>query len=250
MIYNPEVKWSFNQFETAFVGLAAFIERKLQYILPELPVFFLQTGDFSYMINKKFVETKNEDIIMKVPRFVMKIDDIQPSFAENTNQYNKIFYQFDGKVYQCVVRRLCYLVTLQFNFVSSNFITMLNHIEIMSTFASRDNVYTYEFLGNTHQAAFSILANNNEIPSIDMGQGGTRNISANNNAELQIHILAPRFETIMSIDDADFDHIVYDLNTTDESIKYDLLDPLKDRNIQTPHINYNNGYNLKNFPLK
>lgn len=246
--YNPEIKWAFNQFENAFIGLAAYLETRLKKIIPTIPVFFLQTGDFSYMVNKKFVETKNEEVIMKVPRFVMKIDDIQPNQTENTNQYNKIFYRFDGGVYQCVVRRLCYLVTLQLNFVSSNFITMLNHMEIMSTFAAHDNVFTYEFLGNTHQAALSLTSSNHELPSIDMGQGGTRNISVNSSGELQVHILSPRLETITKLDDVGFDQIMYDIHTDDGSVDT-ILDPLKNRQQEpTPHIRYNNGYDLRNFP--
>lgn len=246
--YNPKIKWAFNQFENAFVGLAAFFETRLKNIMPELPVFFLQTGDFSYMVNKKFVETNNEEIIMKVPRFVMKIEDIQPNQAENTNQYNKIFYQFEGKVYQAVVRRLCYLANLQLNFVGSNFITMLNHLEIMSTFTSRDNVFTYEFLGNTHQAAVSITSNNNELPSIDMGQGGTRNATVSNAAELQVHILAPRLETITPLENVGFDRIVYNLDDTDES---EIFDPLKnDKDYPSINIRYNDGFDLSNFPLQ
>ncbi len=208
---SNNIKYAFNQFELALVGFASYLQLRLQNVIPNIPVFFQNTGDFSYMVNKKFVETKNEDIIQKVPRFVIKLDDIQPNQQENTNQYNKIFYLFEGHAYQAVVRRLCYNVNLTTNFVSSNLITMLNHIEIMGLFASHDNVYTYEFLGNTCQAAFAIQGWSNEFPSIDMGQGGTRNMSTSNNIELQVHLLVPRLESITLADDAKLDRIEYSL---------------------------------------
>lgn len=206
---SKDIKYAFNQFELALVGFASYLQLRLQHLIPNIPVFFMNTGDFSYMVNKKFVETKNEDLIQKVPRFVIKLDDIQPNQQENTNQYNKIFYQFENTVYQAVVRRLCYTVNITTNFVSSNLITMLNHIEMMATFAARDNVYTYEFLGNTCQAAFAIQGFSNELPSIDMGQGGTRNMSVSNNIELQVHLLVPRIESIVIAEDAKLDRTDY-----------------------------------------
>ena len=206
---SNDVKYAFNQFELALIGFASYLQLRLQYLIPNIPVYFQNTGDFSYLINKKFVETKNEDLIQKVPRFVIKLDDIQPNQQENTNQYNKIFYKFEGRNYQAVVRRLCFNVQLTTNFVSSNLITMLNHIEMMATFQSRDNVYTYDFLGNTCQAAFSIQGTGTEFPSIDMGQGGTRNMSSSNNIELQVHLLVPRIESIILADDTGFDKVDY-----------------------------------------
>ena len=206
---SSDVKYAFNQFELALISFASYLQLRLQHLIPNIPVFFMNTGDFSYMVNKKFVETKNEDLIQKVPRFVLKIDDIQPNPQENTIQYNKIFYKFEGRNYQAVVRRLCFNVQLTTNFVSSNLITMLNHIEMMATMQARDNVFTYDFLGNTCQAAFSIQGTGSEFPSIDMGQGGTRNMSTSNNIELQVHLLVPRIETIIPADETGFERTDY-----------------------------------------
>lgn len=206
---SNNVKYAFNQLELALIGFASYLQLRLQYLIPNIPVFFMNTGDFSYLVNKKFVETKNEDIIQKVPRFVIKLEDIQPNQQENTNQYNKIFYKFEGKNYQAVVRRLCYNVQLTTNFVSSNLITMLNHMEMMATFQARDNVFTYDFLGNTCQSAFSVQGTGTEFPSIDMGQGGTRNPTTSNNIELQVHLLVPRIETITLADETGFERTDY-----------------------------------------
>ena len=276
---SHDIKYSFNQLELALIGFASYLQLRLQYLIPNIPVFFMNTGDFSYLVNKKFVETKNEDLIQKVPRFVIKLEDIQPNQQENSNQYNKIFYRFEGRNYQVVVRRLCYNIQLTTNFVSSNLITLLNHIEMMATFASRDNVYTYDFLGNTCQAAFSIQGTGNEFPSIDMGQGGTRNHSTSNNIELQVHLLVPRIETIILADETGFDRVDYTLTQKgyenklypvpsgrdkelDDSQLIDdysqkdetttlIIDNNQNDNDKTPRIKYKAGQKLPiNIPFK
>ena len=276
---SHDIKYAFNQLELALIGFASYLQLRLQYLIPNIPVFFMNTGDFSYLVNKKFVETKNEDLIQKVPRFVIKLEDIQPNQQENSNQYNKIFYRFEGRNYQVVVRRLCYNIQLTTNFVSSNLITLLNHIEMMATFASRDNVYTYDFLGNTCQAAFSIQGTGNEFPSIDMGQGGTRNHSTSNNIELQVHLLVPRIETIILADETGFDRVDYTLTQKgyenklypvpsgrdkelDDSQLIDdysqkdetttlIIDNNQNDNDKTPRIKYKAGQKLPiNIPFK
>lgn len=245
---NQDIKYSFNQFELALIGFVSYLQLRLQQFIPNLPVFIQNSGDFSYFVNKKFVETKNEEIIQKIPRFVIKIDDIQPNSTENTNQYNKIFYKFDGHIYQAVVRRLCYNITIIANFVSSNLITALNHIEMMATFAARDNVYTYDFLGNTCQAAFNITGNNNEFPSIDMGQGGTRNVSVSNSIELQVHILVPRIESIILADDAKIDRFEYNIVQKGYDNKLYLIKPKSEDELDENESNKNDEYDFMKPP--
>lgn len=208
---NQKIQYSFNQFESSIIGLCSYLQLNLQKIVPNLPVFVLNTGDFSYYIDKKFIETDSKEIYLKTPRVVLKIDDIQQNQSEDTNQYNKFVYRFDDKIYQAVVRRKAYNVQISCNFVSPNFIIALNHMEVMATLTAHDNVFTYEFMGNTCQSAFTIQQNGNEIPSIDMGQGGTRNVTTTFMIELQTHLLVPRIESIILLDDAELDTIHDDI---------------------------------------
>lgn len=251
---NPDVKYAFNQFETSLVAFVGHIKLKLQHIVPNLPVYVQNTGDFSYYVDKKFVQTNNEEVLLKTPRLIIKIDDIQANQQEDTNQYNKIYYQFDDSLdpgnpnlrnYICKVRRKAYNVNITTSFVSSNFITMLNHIEVMATLSAKDNVFTYEFLGNSLQSAYTLQQAGNEIPSIDMGQGGTRNATTMNTIELQIHLLVPDISTIMLLDDTGYDEIDFGLvdkgavdDSVDDGINYKFVD---DNEPDSPHYKSNNG---------
>lgn len=254
-MFNPEIKYAFNQFETALIAFVSNIQLKLQNLVPNLPVFIMNTGDFSYMVNKKFVEIKNEEVYLKTPRFVIKIDDIQPNTAEDTNQYNKVNYLFDSgneegpKPYQCVARRRAYNVQISCNFISPNFITMLNHTEVTAILMSRDNVFTYEFLGNTFQSAYVIQSSGNELPSIDMGQGGTRNVTNMLQIELQIHLLVPRIESIILQSETGFDEIDFGVVSKkdesagiekDESFKPYILEDIREE-IEAPMMVVKDG---------
>lgn len=224
---NPKIPWAFNQFELNFIGLASFIQTHLQHIVPNLPVFMNNNGDFNYFVRKKFIQSTNEEIIQKVPRFTFKVDDIQLNQQEDTNQYNKIWYNFDLKDgrgplnYCCATRRKAYNVMITTNFVSSNFITMLNHLEVFATLAARENVFTYHYMGMDMHSAFTVMGMNNDVPSIDMGQGGTRNCVSISQLELQVHLLVPRIESIALVDDSGFEQTIFDIitpgdNYTDE----------------------------------
>lgn len=216
---SSEIKYAFNQIETSLIAFVSNIQLKLQHIVPNLPVYFSNTGDFSYYVDKKFIETKNEELYQKTPRVTIKLDDIQQNIQEDSNQYNKINYLFDNNdgegplAYQCVARRKAYNIQLTCNFVSPNLISALNYFEVMSTLCTRDNVFTYEFLGNTIQSAYNITQSGNEIPTIDMGQGGTRNVNIINMIELQLHLIVPRVESIIRVDDTGFDAIGIHLNS-------------------------------------
>lgn len=241
---NNDIKYSFNQFELSFLGFCSNLQQKLQAIVPNLPVFVQNSGDFSYITDKKFVQTSNEEIYLKVPRFVIKFEDFQMNQQEDTNQYNKINYHFtDGYNYQAVVRRKAYDVQISGYFVSSNMITALNHMEVMATLMSRDNVYTYEFLGNTMQSAYNITQTSNEVPTIDMGQGGTSNVTVSFQIQLQVHLLVPRIESIIRTDDATINEIDFNVSVSENKlpkIKHKYND-LLDENNTTTYLKYENG---------
>lgn len=210
-MFNSNIPYSFNQFESSIISLCAYLKLKVHELAPNIPVFIMNSGDFSYFVEKKFVEVENKEIYLKTPRIVIKIEDIQQNQSEDTNQYNAFIYKFDNKIYRAVVRRKAYNIQVMLNFVSPNFITALNHMELMATLTAHDNVFTYDFLGNTCQSAFTIQQSGNEVPSIDMSQGGSRNVSTMYNLELQTHLLVPRPESIQLLDDYEIETIHDDI---------------------------------------
>lgn len=256
---NSNIAYSFNQCELSIQAMCAYIKLKLQELVPNLPVFIMNSGDFSFLVGKKFEKTDNKEVYLKTPRVVLKIEDIQQNSSEDTNQYNRFIYKFDKgdglgeQVYTAVVRRKAYNFQISLSFVSPNFIEALNHIEVMATLTAHDNVYTYEFLGNTCQGAFSIQQSGNEIPSIDMGQGGTRNITTNYMLEQQIHVIVPRPESIMLLSDTEINTVVDDIivNGENNHIDNETIKLYEDDNDKSPYIDVvGNDKRLRNFKFK
>lgn len=226
MIAN--INYAFNQIETALVSFVSDIQAKLQNCMIDLPVYVQSTGDFSYVTNQQFIQTDNEAVIHKLPRVVLKLDDIQLNTAEDTNMYNTFVYHFQNKNYVCNARRKASNINLTLYFVSSNYITMLNHFEVlMACIGVKDNVFTYNFLGNTFQSAYVLNGTSQEYPSIDMGQGGTRDCVVQMNIELQIHLLVPDVMTIQELDENKFTRVVYGIRAENDLVNtlYNVVGP-------------------------
>jgi len=172
MPISENINYDFNQILTGLKAFVGNIELKLHEIIPDLPVFVLQTGDASYYLNSKFEtpENPNQEIIQKIPRFVISFEDPQPMADQNTNQYNNMIYKKNDKIYSATGRRIATQLTVNTDFVSSNFIKSLENYEIISTITARQNAFTYEFMGNTFEGAYNISSNSSEKPSMDQEQ--------------------------------------------------------------------------------
>jgi hypothetical protein len=197
---RKEIKWDFNQLFTGLEAFVADIELKLRNIIEDLPTFIITSGDQSYIFNEKFVESQEKEIYLKVPRMTFTFDDIQYQLDQYSNQYNKLTYFFENKNYECVCRRLPLMVPITTNLVSSNLISTLENFEIMATVASRENVFTYEFMGNTFESAYSLQSPSMENPVMD-ASSATRYFNIKTMFELQLHILVPRVQTIKEFSD-------------------------------------------------
>ena len=88
MAVSEEIKYDFNHIKTGLIAFIADLELKLQNIIPDLPVFILQTGDASYYLDKKFQNIESKEIYQKIPRFVIGFEEIHVQPEENSNQYN------------------------------------------------------------------------------------------------------------------------------------------------------------------
>lgn len=195
---NPEIKFEFNQLQTALIAFVSDIELKLQKIVPNLPVYVLQTGDGSYMTDKKFEKRITmEEILQKTPRFVIspQIEEIQFKTEEDTNKYNPFIYEINEIEYVASVARKCVTIPINCDFVSPNFIMSLKYFEVFSTLLTYSNVFTYNFLGSTLESAYTVLSNSGERPPMEIGSS-TRNFNNKYNIELQVHLLVPKVDQI------------------------------------------------------
>ena len=230
---NSNIPYAFNQFETALIAFLSDFKKRINFLIPNAPVYFQNSGDFSYFVGKKFHKIKTADIYLKTPRIVLKIDDIQVNSAEDTMYINQMDYVFNDTEYTCICRRRTYNVTIQTYFVSPSYISMLNHVEVMSTFGARDNVFTYEFLGNTIHGQYTIQSNSTEVPSIDGGSQGSRNVTYSTTMELQVPLWIPKIETIQDKFDSISDGIKIELQqVSNELVEYETEIEVKTKNEQ------------------
>jgi hypothetical protein len=197
---REEIKWDFNQIVNALEAFVGNIELKLRNIMEDLPTFFINSGDMSYVFREKFIETKEKEIYLKTPRMVFDFDEIQIQVDQYSNQYNQLIYFFNGKNYICTCRRVPLLIPSTTNLVSSNFITNLQNFEVMSTISSRENVFTYEFMGNTFESSYNLQSPSMEKPSMDVSSV-TRYFNVKTMFDLQVHILTPRIQSIREYND-------------------------------------------------
>lgn len=208
---NQDIKYSFNQIETALVAFIGNLELKLQKFIPDLPVYLQHSGDLSYYLDSKFTKIENKEIYLKTPRFVLNIDDIQYDDEQMSNKYNKITYFFENIGYVASTRRIPLKLTINGDFVSPNFIKALENFEIITTINIEQNTFTYEFLGNTFESVYGISTISNEKPGMEVSSA-TRNFSIKTGIELQIHLLLPRIQTIKKLDDSNWEGINFNIN--------------------------------------
>lgn len=193
-------QYGFRQIETAIVAFVGNLQLKLNRLLPNLPVFVLQTGDDTFLFRKKFEKVDVTEINMTTPRFEIKFDSLTIARDQNTMQYNEFVYNYKGITYQCVGRRVAVNLAVNTFFVSPNFIKALQNFEILLSLFSRTNIFTYEWAGLTFEAGYSSLSNSEDYPSMETGSQ-TKNMVLNNSLELQLQLLVPRTETIKRWDD-------------------------------------------------
>ncbi len=226
---RENLPYKFNQIETALISFCADVTKKVNQIHDDIPVFFLQNGDISYVLREKFEENDDKELLLKTPRVVLGIEDIQYLLDQNTNQYNKVIYKIDEKQYQTTARRLGINIVVNIDFVSPNFIKALENFEVMSTLVSRDNVFTYEFLGNTFESAYVMQSPSMERPTMDIG-GATRNYNVRITFDLQVHLLVPQIDSIIPLEMTEIDEIRFSIKEGDMKLNDDGTFKLFDTN--------------------
>lgn len=220
LVYN---KYNFQQLKTGLVAFVGNIEKNLQEIIPSLPVFVLNSGDDSYYLTSKFTKTEDKEIYLKTPRFILSFDDCTPQNDQNTTQYNKVTYNFKDKNYIATCRRIAVEMNVQTDFVCSNFAKALEYYEVLLSMFSNDNSYTFEYLGNTMEASYTMQSIQFEKPSLE-ASSSQKNTSIKTSILLVIQLIIIRPESIKLLDDT-VKNLQYELVTNNDISKTeDFLD--------------------------
>jgi hypothetical protein len=124
----------------------------------------------------------------------------------------------------CVGRRIAISLPVNTDFISPNLIVGFQNFEIMSTIVSKENAYTYDFLGNTLEGCYVFNGTNMEKPTMDIN-AGTRNVSIRTTFELQLQLIIPRIDSIKLLSESEYKEINFNLKvnpnpTYQEEIKF------------------------------
>lgn len=176
--------YKFENLEKGLISFIANLEAKLQYYVPEIPVYMINTGDNSYWFKRKFETSvdKFQEIYQKVPRAILNSEDIEFMYDENTMQYSNYVYIHEEVEYTVKARRQSIIMPIPLEFVCSNYIKALGYVEMIASLLSIDNAFTYESMGNTFQGAFSsknitLKKPDNDAVSRNYIIGGTINVN-------------------------------------------------------------------------
>lgn len=212
---NIQEIYPFTQIKHGLIAFLTNFDNKINGICKtNIPVYLLETGDESFWFSKKFEHKKDEtrENYLSVPRITFNIDSVEMLQDQDTNQYIKMNYFYDKKTFKTQARRKAMSFPFNCNFVVSNFVMMLEYLEILLSVTSIDNVFTYEYLGNTYAGSYN--AQTVIFEKIPMENGGTKNfvIKATIDVQLQPQIVKP--ESIQDI--SDFDN-------NGKEIKFDII---------------------------
>lgn len=192
-------KYDFKQSQFAITAFIGNLEKKIQEVKDEIPVYIMDTGDSSYFFNKKFEKFDTKEIYLKVPRVILKLEDLQPQTDQNSNQYVPLKYVFDDKLYEGQFRRVAINLPVSAKFVSSNFVMGLTYFELLVSIGSIDNVFTYEYLGNTYESSYNVMSYSFQEGAVD-ASSTSRNFVVTANFEVGIQLFLPRYSTLREID--------------------------------------------------
>lgn len=230
---NPKiVKYDFKQ---SLTGLEAFVgtfEKKIQEIHSDIPVMFFNSGDETYFFNQKFEKLTDRpdrsDIYMKTPRIVFDVEDASLQQDQNTNQYIFTNYTFKKGIWSGQFRRQSLMFPITVNFVTPNFLKSLEYFDMLASLLSIDNIFTYNFLGNSHEASFNAQNYSFEKSTME-ASSNSKNFVVKASIELILQIMYPRYNTLKLIDGFamdEADKILFELitNSNEPATQTDIID--------------------------
>lgn len=195
---SDNLQYLFKQYETAITAFAGVFEKRIQEIMKNMPVMVLDTGDETFLLKKKYEETKNKELYLPVPRCVLNIGEASYQTDQDSNQYTKIKYRLpNDKIYSAQARRKATTITIGLELVCSNWIYGLGYLEIVQSLFSTENKFTYDWLGNDYNASYKsgtfVLEKNNT------GQGDVKNCVVKATIDLEIQPYIIWFNSIKEI---------------------------------------------------
>jgi hypothetical protein len=238
------INYKFGHLRTGLEAFIANLEKKLQFMVPNLPVFVMNTGDSSYWFQGKWVsfgdveqhKKKHTEIYQKVPRVVLSFDDVQFQSDQNSNQFTQFQYKWNDQVWNAKGRRQATNIPVVISWVCPNYIIAIDSLEALGCIMCIDNVFTYDVLGNTYEGSFASQSFSIEAGAVTPDAGAI-NTTIKCTVDVIMQPMMVRAETIQPIDQAKFAGTMFTINAdaptyTDAINPTDPSDPTLTKNQQ------------------
>jgi hypothetical protein len=204
---GSKINYKFNHFRMGVDAFIANLEKKLQYIVDDLPVYVLNTGDSSYWFQGKWTNQSGDtarrhtEIYQKVPRVVLEFDDFQFNTDQNTNQYTQFQYKWNDAEWNAKGRRQATTIPFNLNWVCPNQLIAMDCLEVLAAIMCIDNTFTYNVNGNTYQGSFASQSFSMEKGAVT-ADGSPINSNIKCVVDVVLQPMLVRYETIQPLSDA------------------------------------------------
>lgn len=155
-----KVSYPFTHYETALTAYVGDVDKKLNQIIEDIPVFSNYTGDDTYFMGIKFEEAEQKEFYLSVPRCQISFGMETLDKSQDTAQNTTIVYNFKGENFQTTSTRKALNFSSELNIVCANYIMALRMLEVAHALFVRENVLTYEYLGNNYPLSYVIESSN------------------------------------------------------------------------------------------
>lgn len=199
-----KIKYEFNHLQTALIAFIGTLEKQIQFVFPDIPVL-MENIDDSFILFKKYSQTELQELYNKVPRVIISLQDVQGQLENNTTQFLRTTYQYNDEEYQTQFRRISSALTIEVQFVCSNYLKALSYWEFLLTIFAVDNTFTYNHFGNTFQGSYLLQnAPTVEKPILNNATSDSKNSVVKTTLEINIQPIFINVRTIQKLTDGNF----------------------------------------------
>lgn len=207
--------YDFTQTISGLTGFVAAFESRMKQYIDNIPVYLIDSGDYMYLQELKFKKYDN-NITPPNPRITLALDDVSVTSDNNTNPFNRFEFKSNDIEYAAVVRRNVLTIPFACSAIAKGMILGLQQYEMLLAHFSTENVFTYEYMGNTFEGMYIQTTFGIQKPSLEPSSSQA-NFITKVGIELTLPLYLPRINTIKPLSAVGFDSVRVDLTETNDN---------------------------------
>lgn len=207
--------YDFAQTIAGLTGFIASFEIQMKQYIDNIPVYLIDSGDYMYLQELKFKKYDN-NITPPNPRITLVLDDVSVSNDNNTNPFNRFEFKTNDIEYTAIGRRNVLTIPFACSAIAKGMILGLQQYEMLLAHFSVENVFTYEYAGNTFEGIYTQTSFGIQKPTLEPSTSQA-NFITKVGIELTLPVYLPRINTIKPLSSVGFDSVKVDLTETNDN---------------------------------